>query len=120
MTRILAVSPNEETLREITEMVGEVYAGSVVFAFSDPMLAVQHAYNNPVDVVYTEVEMKRLTGFDVLRLLRKRAPRLPVHFVCESDAYETDALRATADSYLVRPLTMDKVHHARTQEEVLW
>ena len=65
-----------------------------------------------VDAVILDVMMPAMDGWDVMRVLRKQDPDLPVLFVTAlSDAEnELRGLRAGADDYLGKPIDLDVMH----------
>lgn len=79
--------------------------GVTAVAFCDPMAAVQYGYNHEVDAVYTEVDMPRISGFDLVRLLRKRHMDIKTYFVTGGGTqYLELANQAGLTGYYTKPL----------------
>jgi two-component system LytT family response regulator len=96
-----------EALRELLEdsegvgIVGE-YRNGASFLAELPRL-------HP-DVVFLDVEMPRLTGFDLATEIRAATPVSPfVVFVTAFDRYAVRAFEAAATDYLLKPLDADRL-----------
>lgn len=113
---ILAIHPLPEGLSSLRECIAAVYPEAELQAFTDPMLAIQFAYNNRVDSVYTFINMSRLSGFDLARLLWKKARALPIYYIAQTEELRRDAEAMHAAAYLVEPLTTEKLRAAVSAE----
>ena len=60
------------------------------------------------DVLFLDIQMPRLNGFDVLELLGEEAP--PVVFVTAYDDYAVRAFEAHAFDYLLKPVQQERLH----------
>ncbi|MBL8993890.1 MAG: sigma-54-dependent Fis family transcriptional regulator, partial [Spirochaetia bacterium] len=58
-----------------------------VSSFSDPIQALAHISQESCDLVVTEVMLSSMSGFDLLRHLRKKCPELPVILVSGNDEF---------------------------------
>jgi len=103
-----------EALRELLEdaegvrVVGEYRSGSSFLA-ALPRL-------HP-DVVFLDVEMPRLTGFDVVTEIRAATPASPfVVFVTAFERYAVRAFEAEATDYLLKPFDAGRL--SRTIERI--
>lgn len=114
--KILAVDPDPAELAVLTESIKEIRADAVVVAFADPLMAVKYGANNPVDAVYTATDMRRLSGFELVRLMRGFQPDIRFHFIAESEAEKIDVMRIQAESCIIRPVTADALRRAAAEE----
>ena len=75
----------------------------VVATFDDPQKGVQHLKNNPPDLLFLDIQMPILNGFDVLEEL---GPDLPfdVIFATAYDQFGIQAIKASALDYLLKPV----------------
>lgn len=102
----MLIDPNAEQAAETKSYLKE--SGDKIIVFCDPMEAVKYGYNHEVDVVYTEVDMPRMSGFDMIRLLRKRYTDIKVYFVTGSGTrYLKLAKQAELTGYYIKPLQGD-------------
>lgn len=102
---VLIIDPDMKYL-ERTEAIFQKQ-GMQVAAFSDPMAAVKYGFNNDVDSVYTEVIMPHLTGFDVVRLLRKRHADIGAYVLTDSDQFLMLAKENGLDGYYKKPMGLN-------------
>lgn len=99
----IVVDPDAAQLRQTKDRLEK--EGVTAIAFCDPMAAVQYGYNHAVEAVYTEVEMPRISGFDIIRLLRKRHADIKTYFVTgNSTRYFELAKQAGLTGYYTKPL----------------
>lgn len=74
----------------------------VVAVFNDPMLALDYLTHHQVDVIFLDIEMPVLNGFDLLRRLPKLQSK--VIFTTAYDQYALKAFRFNAIDYLLKPI----------------
>ncbi|HYQ18829.1 MAG TPA: response regulator, partial [Polyangiaceae bacterium] len=90
----------------VRELVSEILvgAGLLVEQAVDGAAALESILQSEPDLVVSDVEMPRMTGFDLLAEIRKRSQRLPVVMLSTRGSVE-DRKRATrlgANAYLVK------------------
>lgn len=103
--KILVVDGDRVELKATASFLREVYPNAEIVATDDGMEAVQYSLNNPVNAVYTEVLMPRISGFDVARLVRKFRPEAAAYVVSGTDEF-LDRAQGLSGYYL-KPLTWD-------------
>lgn len=113
---IVIADPDLEEQRLLSELLHKQYGGVNVTCFTDPLMAVKFGANNFIDALYTVPSMKRLSGFELGKLLRSLQPDLRLLFIADDDRQRTDAMRILADGYLVRPLTAEKLRQTDDTE----
>jgi DNA-binding response OmpR family regulator len=114
--RIVAVDPVPEELFELADSIRNVHKGATVESFADPLAAVKYAYQNQVDALYTVTAMKRLSGFELGKLLRARSPGIQLNFIGEDENEKIDAMRILANSYIIKPVTADALRLAEAAD----
>ena len=108
---MILVIDSDSTGLQQSEMVIKACCGNrTVVGFTHPMLAIKFAANNPIGAVFTRANMRMMDGFDVMRLIHQFHHDIPVYFVEDNAAYETQAMQDGAKAYLVKPLTQEQVH----------
>jgi two-component system LytT family response regulator len=86
-------------LRRLLEETGRV---RIVGEATDPRVALQELQRSRPDVLFLDVEMPSLSGFE---LLEKLGPAEPlVVFVTAYDRYALDAFRVNSIDYLLKPV----------------
>ncbi|MBF9141228.1 response regulator transcription factor [Hymenobacter sp. BT439] len=85
--------------------------------FHDALAGLAFLQDNPVDVVFMDIHMPRLTGLQLVQLLPPPAPR--VIFTTAYDQYAVQSYTLNAADYLLKPIAFDrflqavaKVRHA--------
>lgn len=110
--RVLAVDPDPEELKRLTECIREIHGNALVEPFGDPLMAVKYGVNNPVDAVYTVTAMRRLNGFEMMQILHSFQGEIAFHFIAGSEAEKIEALRLAADSCIFRPISAEAFRRA--------
>jgi len=114
--KILVIDPDAAELAVLTESLRTAYGEALIEPFRDPLMAVKYGANHPVDAVYTAANMRRLSGFELVKLLRNFNPGIASHFIVDTEAERTDAMRLMADSCIFRPVTADAIRRAAEEE----
>ena len=72
--------------------------------------AVELIVNEKPDLVFLDIQMPGLSGFDVLRLIREKADQMPaVVFVTAYDHYAIRAFEVRALDYLLKPVDEERL-----------
>ena len=96
----------------------------VLASFSDATEGLEGVISEQPDLLFLDVEMPKLNGFELLKRLEERVKRMPlVVFTTAYDNFAVDAFKVNAVDYLMKPIlgeelirVMDKVK-ARLHEE---
>jgi len=100
-------------LRRLLERTARV---EVIGSTSEPEEAVAALTADPPDVCFLDIEMPRLTGFDVLAKL----PRQPiVIFTTAYDQYALQAFAVNSVDYLLKPIDPESLERALNKVETL-
>jgi two-component system, LytTR family, response regulator len=92
-----------ERLTRLLEATGRVrLAGSAI----DPETALAELRDREVDVLFLDIRMPGLTGFDLLERLDRD---LPVIFTTAYDRYALDAFAVNSIDYLLKPIEPDRL-----------
>lgn len=83
---------------------------SLVATFYDPEVALIEINNHKPDVLFLDVEMPGMNGFQFLERLSGFA--FEVIFTTAYDSYTLDALRLSAVDYLLKPIADDELSQA--------
>ena len=112
------VVDDEPLARELLrELLGRLPDVTVVAECANGFEAVKAIAERAPDVVFLDVQMPKLDGFEVLSLLPKREDGRPaVVFVTAYDQYAVKAFEANAVDYLLKPF--DKARLAAAVERV--
>jgi two-component system, LytTR family, response regulator len=89
----------------LTEYVRKVPSLNLIEACSSPIIALEVLRNNPIDVLFLDVQMPELTGISLLKVLQKRP------LVILTTAYSEYALQGyelDVVDYLLKPITFER------------
>jgi DNA-binding LytR/AlgR family response regulator len=78
--------------------------------FHDALAGLAFLQDNPVDVVFMDIHMPRLTGLQLVQLLPAPGPR--VIFTTAYDQYAVQSYTLNAADYLLKPIAFDRFMQA--------
>ena len=79
---------------------------------SHPEVAVEQIIHLQPDLVFIDVEMPRMTGFDVIKEVRARNVNPVFIFVTGYSTYAIKAIRNAAFDFLVKPIDLEEIGRA--------
>ena len=108
MIKYVIVDDESKALKNLEKKVKKLYpdfehSGS----FNKPLEALDFLNQNPVDLVFLDIEMPNLSGFDLLSKIDE--PGFEIIFVTAYNQYAIDAIRHAAIGYIVKPIDMDEL-----------
>jgi len=83
---------------------------TITNAFQNPQKAVNEINTNCPDLVFLDIEMPVLSGFDVLSKIKN--PDFEIIFVTAYSEYAMDAIKHCAIGYIVKPIDNDDLKNA--------
>ena len=92
-----------QVLRELLQAHEEI---EVITECRNGLEAVKAVAEHKPDLVFLDVQMPKLTGFDVLELI---GPNVPVIFVTAYDEYAMKAFEVHAVDYLLKPVGKERL-----------
>ncbi len=108
--RALIVDDEELARKLLREMLSSHSEIEIVAECANGMEAVKAATELAPDLLFLDVQMPKLTGFDVLELLD--ASKLSVIFVTAYDQYAMKAFEVHALDYLLKPFSRERFENA--------
>lgn len=113
MLRVLIVDDEAPARKRLRKLLDDLEADdlTIVGEAEDGVDALEHLQEDDVDLVFLDIRMPELDGFDVLERL---APdeRPVVVFTTAYDAYAVRAFEANAVDYLLKPIGKDRLAEA--------
>ncbi|HEY7287928.1 MAG TPA: LytTR family DNA-binding domain-containing protein [Vicinamibacterales bacterium] len=116
MIRAFIVDDEPLAVKRLSRLLEETDRVQIVGASIDPEEALTALNRQPVDVLFLDVQMPGLTGFELLEQL-KQPPA--VVFTTAYDAYALNAFEANAVDYLLKPVEVDRLVRALDKVERL-
>ena len=80
-----------------------------VYAFEEETDALEWAKTHHFDVAFLDIELHGISGTEIARRLREKAPYLPVIFCTGYAEYALEAMKLHADGYLLKPIHAEDV-----------
>ncbi|MCC6428666.1 MAG: response regulator transcription factor [Phycisphaerales bacterium] len=103
LATVLVVEDDAAVRRGVVDALS--FAGYSVLEAADGRAGLATATGGGVDIVLLDILMPKLTGLEVLEVIRREAPGLPVIFLTARGMEEDriKGLKAGADDYIVKP-----------------
>jgi len=96
-------------LRRLERMLRETGSVEIAGSSGDPEAALEALARTPVDVLFLDIEMPALTGFE---LLRKLVPQPFVVFTTAYNQYALQAFEVNSIDYLLKPVEEEQLNRA--------
>ena len=104
--RTIVVDDEELARQVLCELLQAHEEVEVVAECKNGLEAVKAVAEHKPDLLFLDVQMPKLTGFDVLELV---GPGVPVIFVTAYDEYAMKAFEVHAMDYLLKPVGKDRL-----------
>jgi DNA-binding NtrC family response regulator len=87
--------------------------GHVVHAFSEEDDFLTHLESSPVDLAILDINLKKMSGLDVLEMIKRRKPRVRVVMLTGFPSLETakEAIALGASAYCVKPVDVKNLEN---------
>jgi two-component system LytT family response regulator len=109
MLRAYVVDDERLAVQRLTRLLEETGRVEVVGSTTDTEAALAFLQANDVDVLFLDIQMPDLTGFELLERL-ERDPF--VVFTTAHDRYAIDAFAVNSIDYLLKPIDPERLDHA--------
>ncbi len=115
MSRVLIVDDDPNFLDALVETVNSL--GYLASGKPDCESALVALRNETISVVMTDVSMPAMNGFDLLKVLKRQYPELPVVIMTGHNLSEPAAamIRESADEYLTKPFRQEDISKVLTR-----
>lgn len=88
----------------------------VIEIFNSPLKALTYLQENTIDILFLDVEMPLLNGFDFLK--KMGAPQFDVIFTTAYDQFAIKAFKFSAFDYLLKPIEDEDLQNAISKWEI--
>lgn len=116
MIRAYIVDDEQLAVQRLTRLLNHSGRVKVVGTATDPETALVELGDAAVDVLFLDIQMPGLTGFDLLERLDRN---VPVIFTTAYDRYALDAFAVNSIDYLLKPIEPDRLDRALDKLERL-
>ncbi|MCR5154726.1 MAG: response regulator [Lachnospiraceae bacterium] len=108
---IVLVSDDKAELKLLEENVALYYPDDLIIPFNDAKTAMQYVEGHLVDVCFTSVVMKKVSGIAIAKEIKKSNPDVLVNFIADDETYALEAWRLHINDYIVRPINGASIAH---------
>lgn len=102
-----------DDVQDATVLIGKILSkkGHNVHCFTEEDKALAHAKENPVDLAILDIKLEKMSGVEVLGLLKKIRPTMKAIMLTGYPTVETarEAISLGADEYCVKPIDRDEL-----------
>ena len=105
----IIVDDEEAGLANMERLLGYCEDISIVGRTKNPEKAVTLITEYKPDILFLDVEMPRMSGFEVLEITRNQGLNPIVIFTTGYDQYAIKAIKAQAFDYLLKPIVLDEL-----------
>ena len=116
MIRAFVVDDEPLAVKRLARMLRETGRVEVTGSSSDPVDALAALAERPVDVLFLDIQMPGMTGFEMLEMV-ERQPL--VVFTTAYDQYALKAFEVNSIDYLLKPIEERRLAHALDKVERL-
>ena len=109
MIRAFVVDDERLAVQRLTRMLGATGRVEVIGSATDPEAALEALQREHVDVLFLDIQMPGLTGFQLLERLKQD---VPVVFTTAYDQYALHAFDVNSIDYLLKPIEADRLERA--------
>ena len=110
--KALVVDDEQLARDELCYQLAELGGIEIVAQAGDGPQALDAVQRHSPDVVFLDVQMPGLTGFEVARRLIDREPPVSIIFVTAYDQHAIQAFEVNAVDYLLKPVEADRLDRA--------
>ena len=109
MAEILAL----DDVQDATVLIGKILSkkGHTVHTFTEEDDAIAFAKENKIDLAILDIKLKKMSGVEVLALLKESTPDMHAIMLTGYPTVETarEAISLGADEYCVKPIDRDEL-----------
>ena len=102
---IIVVDDEKIVLNGEVSELERVFPNAEITGFSSPKEALSFAMKNQVDLVFTDIEMGTISGFDLCEKFLKINPKTNVIFLTAYADYSLDAWNTGACGFILKPIS---------------
>jgi two-component system, LytTR family, response regulator len=114
MIRAFLVDDEPLAVRRLSRMLTETGRVAVVSTSHDPVDAIAWLSSNSVDVVFLDINMPGMNGFEMVRMLD---PQPTIVFTTAYDNFALEAFKVNSIDYLLKPIDTEQLNRALNKIE---
>lgn len=104
MLKLCIIDDEHLALQYLNFMLNKIEGVRVKGIYSNPKHLIDYAENHHIDVVFMDVQMPGISGFDLAEQLLKIQPSLHIVFVTAYEKNAVENFKAKALDYILKPI----------------
>jgi two-component system, LytTR family, response regulator len=114
MAKITSIIIDDEptAIKNLEYLLDDMDSIKLQKSFTSPTKALDWLLENQAHLIFLDVEMPQMTGFEFLEQLQKYPDKPCIIFTTGYEKYSINAIKATAFDYLLKPVS--RVEHRET------
>lgn len=114
---ILIVDPEQSTREDLRERASRAFPHSAVTAFGNPLDALKYSYSNEFDVLFTDIRLSPIDGYELIKALQQR--RSFLSYVISGSRDRPDNLDwMLVNGYYAKPLAPEELELLASRPEL--
>lgn len=109
---VILVDDEKLNLENLECIAQKLLPGASRVSFSKASSALEYINSHKVDIAFLDINMRGTDGVTIGRILREKYPRANILFCTGFTEYALDAWDLNSSSYLLKPITEEKVRNA--------
>jgi len=101
----IAVDDEPPSLRQMEEYISKVPYLNLLATFDNAIDSMNYLKDNPVDLVFLDIQMENLSGIQFLKLLKDKPQ---IILTTAYDSYALEAFDLDVDDYLLKPISFER------------
>lgn len=106
---VIMVDDRKIFLTGALPILEEVLPNAIIMGFTRPSEAIEFAKANRIALAFLDIEMGKMNGFELCRMLLEINPRTNIIFLTAYMEYSLDAWSTGASGFLLKPITAENV-----------
>ena len=107
--KVFVLDDEPDAVKRLEILLKKIPQIQAVYTSTDPKDALDKIISVKPDLLFVDVEMPGLSGFDVVQYLQEQNQNLSYIFVTAFDQYAIKAIRSAAFDYLLKPVDIDEL-----------
>ena len=107
--KVLLVDDEKLQLTRLEEAVKQVLPTAEIFSYTNPVSALEENKEPDIDIAFLDIEMPKITGIMLAKILKSINPKINIIFVTAYDNYAIEAYKMHASGYVSKPVNEKKV-----------
>jgi two-component system LytT family response regulator len=109
MLKCMLIDDEPLAVQLLADYIEKTDSVELAQSFTDPIQALHFVQENPVDLIFLDVQMPELTGIQLMKILKQR---YPVILTTAYEQYALDGFEHNVVDYLLKPISYDRFFRA--------